>query len=146
MLWTIALEACVSAFTFNAKRTADNFLLNAHATIVYIYFYRTKVSKYMQRIRAAESPFNARSRSFLAKSRSLGDNMGQLCIALGTLHVDRCSPCEPNNFIQTRQLLYKYQIINISHTLHITRCSIMLVITYIYVVHLGLGLTAWTWS
>ena len=30
-------------------------------------------------------------RSFLAKSRSLSDNMGQLCIALGTLNIDRCS-------------------------------------------------------
>ena len=51
-----------------------------------------------------------------------------------------------SNFIQTRQWLNKYQIIFISHKLHITRCSLMLVITYIYVVHLGLGLTAWTWS
>ena len=80
-------------------------------------------------------PFNAGSRSLLAKSRSMGDNMGQLCIAIGTLHVDRCSPRVPNNFIQTMQLFYKYQIINISHKLHITRCSIMLVITYMYVVH-----------
>ena len=40
---------------------------------------------------------------FFAKSRSLSDNMGQLCIALGTLHIVRCSPRKPNNFIQTRQ-------------------------------------------
>ena len=39
MLWTFALEACVSAVKFNAKRAADDFLLNAHATIVYIYIY-----------------------------------------------------------------------------------------------------------
>ena len=37
MLWTFAPEACVSAVKFNAKRAADDFLLNAHATIVYIY-------------------------------------------------------------------------------------------------------------
>ena len=35
MMWTFALEACVSAVKFNAKRAADDFLLNAHATIVY---------------------------------------------------------------------------------------------------------------
>ena len=150
MLWTFPLEACVSAVKFNAKRAADDFLLNAHATIVYkkIYYYRTKFSKYLSRFRAAEMPFSARSRSFFAKSRSLSDIMGQLCrpIALGTLHIDRCSPRKPNNFIQTRQLLYKYQIIYISQKLHIIRCSLMLVITYIYVVQVGIGLKVWTWS
>ena len=64
----------------------------------------TKFSKSLSRFRAAEMTFNARSRSlFLAKSRSLSDTMGQLLIALGTLHIDRCSPRKPNNVIQTRQ-------------------------------------------
>ena len=143
MLWTFPLEACVSAVKYNAKRAADDFLLNAH-----IYYYRTKFSKYLSRFRAAEMPFSARSRSFFANSRSLSDNMGQLCrpMALGTLHIDRCSPRKPNNFIQTRQLLYKYQIIYISQKLHIIRCNLMLVITYIYVVQLGIGLKVGTWS
>ena len=35
MLCTFALEACVSAVKFKAKRAADDFFLNAHATIVY---------------------------------------------------------------------------------------------------------------
>ena len=36
MRWTFALEACVSAVKFNAiYRAADDFLLNAHATILY---------------------------------------------------------------------------------------------------------------
>ena len=34
MLWTFLLAACVSAVTFNAKRAADDFLLNAQSTIV----------------------------------------------------------------------------------------------------------------
>ena len=34
MLWPFALEACVSAVTFDAKQAADDFLLNPHATIV----------------------------------------------------------------------------------------------------------------
>ena len=46
MMWTFALEAFVSAVTFNAKQAADDFLLNVHATIVYI-LYRTKFSKYL---------------------------------------------------------------------------------------------------
>ena len=36
MLCTFVLEACVSSVKFNAERAADYFLLNAHATIVYI--------------------------------------------------------------------------------------------------------------
>ena len=53
IVWTFALEACVSAVKFNAERAADDFLLNAHATVVYIYisiyiyYYRTKFSKYL---------------------------------------------------------------------------------------------------
>ena len=34
MLWTFALEACVSVVKFNAERAADDVLLDAHATIV----------------------------------------------------------------------------------------------------------------
>ena len=37
MLWTFELKPCVSAVKLNAERAADVFLLNAHATIVYIY-------------------------------------------------------------------------------------------------------------
>ena len=37
MLWTFALKPCVSAVKLNAERASDDFLLNAHATIVNIY-------------------------------------------------------------------------------------------------------------
>ena len=49
MLWTFELKPCVSAVKLNAERAVDEFLLNAHATIVYIYiyYYRTKLSKYL---------------------------------------------------------------------------------------------------
>ena len=30
MLWTFVLEACISAVKFNAKRAANDFLLNTH--------------------------------------------------------------------------------------------------------------------
>ena len=36
MLWTFELKPCVSAVKLNAERAADDFHLNAHATIVYI--------------------------------------------------------------------------------------------------------------
>ena len=39
MLWTFELKLCVSAVKLNAERAADDFHLNAHATIVYIYIY-----------------------------------------------------------------------------------------------------------
>ena len=65
---------------------------------------------------------NARSRPFFAKWQSLNDNMGQLCIALGTLNIYQCSKRKPNNFIQTGQWLQKYQLIYIARTFHITRC------------------------
>ena len=40
MLWTFELKPCVSPVKLNAVRAADDFLLNAHATIVYyIYIY-----------------------------------------------------------------------------------------------------------
>ena len=41
MLWTFELKPCVSAVKLNAERAADDFLLNAHATIVYtaVYIY-----------------------------------------------------------------------------------------------------------
>ena len=51
----------------NEPRTI--YLLNVHATIVYIIlystYYRTKFSKYLYMFRAAKMPFNARSRYFL---------------------------------------------------------------------------------
>ena len=34
MLWTFALKPCVSAVKLNAERASDDFLLNAHTTIV----------------------------------------------------------------------------------------------------------------
>ena len=37
MLWIFELKPCVSAVKLNAERAADDFHLNAHATIVYIY-------------------------------------------------------------------------------------------------------------
>ena len=39
MMWTFELKPCVSAVKLNAERAADDFHLNAHATIVYIYIY-----------------------------------------------------------------------------------------------------------
>ena len=35
MMWTFELKPCVSAVKLNAERAADDFHLNAHATIVY---------------------------------------------------------------------------------------------------------------
>ena len=118
MLWTFALEACVSAVTFNAERASDDFLLNTHAII----------GRSLVNICKGLEPRKCRSMRGVGLffcQKSLIDNMGQLCIALGTLHIDRCSPRKPNTFTQTRQLLYKYQIIYISHKLHITRCSLI---------------------
>ena len=37
MMWTFELKPCVSAVKLNAERAADDFHLNAYATIVYIY-------------------------------------------------------------------------------------------------------------
>ena len=34
MLWTFELKPCVSAVKLNAERAVDDFLLNAHASIV----------------------------------------------------------------------------------------------------------------
>ena len=39
MLWTFELKPCVSPVKLNAVRAADDFLLNAHATIVYYNIY-----------------------------------------------------------------------------------------------------------
>ena len=109
MLWTSELKPCVSAVKFNAERAADDFLLNAHATIVYIYIYiYTIIGRSLVNICKGLEPrkcrsMNARSRPFFAKPRSLNDNMGQLCIGLGTLNIYQCSPRKPNNFIQTGQ-------------------------------------------
>ena len=89
MLWTFALEACVSAVKFNAKRAADDFLLNAHATIVYIYI--PIIGRSLVNICNGLEPRKCRSMREVGLF-SLSDNMGQLCIALGTLHTDRCSP------------------------------------------------------
>ena len=66
MLWTFELNPCVSAVKLNAERAADDFHLNAHATIVYIYIYiyiYTIIGRSLVNIckgldRAAEMPFD----------------------------------------------------------------------------------------
>ena len=64
-------ETCVSAVKFNVKRAA-------HATIVY--FHLTKLSKPGLDPRKCLSMRGVGP--FFAKSQSLIDNMGHLCIAL----------------------------------------------------------------
>ena len=64
MLWTF-----VSAVKLNAERAADDFHLNAHATIVYIYIY-TIIGRSLVNICKGLEPrtcrsMNARSRPFL---------------------------------------------------------------------------------
>ena len=67
MLWTFELKPCVSAVKLNAERAADDFLLNAHATIVYIY---TIIGQSLVNICKGLEPrkcrsMNARSQPFL---------------------------------------------------------------------------------
>ena len=67
MLWTFELKPCVSAAKLNAERAADDFLLKAHATIVYIY---TIIGRSLVNICKGLEPrkcrsMNARSRPFL---------------------------------------------------------------------------------
>ena len=69
MLWTFELKPCVSAVKLNAERAADDFHLNAHATIVYIYIY-TIIGRSLVNICKGLEPrkcrsMNARSRPFL---------------------------------------------------------------------------------
>ena len=71
MLWTFELKPCVSAVKLNAERATDDFLLNAHATIVYIYIYiYTIIGQSLVNICKGLEPrkcrsMNARSRPFL---------------------------------------------------------------------------------
>ena len=66
-MWTFELKPCVSAVKLNAERAADDFHLNAHATIVYIY---TIIGRSLVNICKGLEPgkcrsMNARSRPFL---------------------------------------------------------------------------------
>ena len=73
MMWTFELKPCVSAVKLNAERAADDFHLNAHATIVYIYIYiyiYTIIGRSLVNISKGLEPrkcrsMNARSRPFL---------------------------------------------------------------------------------
>ena len=104
----------------NASHFAHTHTHSAKLVVrIYIYIY-TIIGRSLVNICKGLEPrkcrsMNARSRPFFAKSRSLNDNMGQLCIALGTLNIYQCSPRKPNNFIQTGQWLYKYHAHFTSH-------------------------------
>ena len=70
MLWTFELKPCVSAVKLNAERAADDFHLNAHATIVYIYIYiigrsLVNICKGLDLEPRKCRSMNARSRPFL---------------------------------------------------------------------------------
>ena len=77
MMWTFELKPCVSAVKLNAERAADDFHLNAHATIVYIYIYiYTIIGRSLVNICKGLEPRKCRSMNAFYWSRPFLPNDG----------------------------------------------------------------------